>query len=306
MSTRLFKFKNGDDASINDLLENRLSLPLFSSLNDPLELNFYIDSDKDATEKEITDFQDCLYRGFNCLSLSTASECKRLWNYYTSSMKGYVVGYYNTSIEQALQENGFSSVNYVWNPETAEELFSDPEFVYGDQKNIVFKGRVQYYNKIDKINLTKTYDAFATKTGPSDMIDVKYFFSKDASWSEEYEYRYVFQKSTLQPVFVPNKSPLKEPCAGFLNQNCDQCEERLPATTPMSKERFYLNMGDHKPFAIYLGYRMPKQLQCKIKDYCIKKKIRLFCYTPNFHSPHSRAQFVKTILFDPGQPSVFL
>lgn len=113
-----------------------------------------------------------------------------------------------------------------------------------------------------KTNFTDLYKNFLINQNTTMDVDRESLFHKDDSWEDEKEYRFVFNYSFL------------------LNHRLTQL----------------------KPSAIYLGYRMSDDNINKVLTYCKNNKVRLFLYTPSFHSESSK-KYQRTVLFDPKENS---
>lgn len=111
-----------------------------------------------------------------------------------------------------------------------------------------------------KINLSEWYKAFIGENASPGFLPNTVPFHKDNSWADEKEYRFAFDKT-----FTPKDCLLK-------------------------------NMV---PTGIYIGYRMPSTNTDILCEYCKGKKIPLYRYTPDFHSPSSK-QYFKDIIYDPN------
>lgn len=166
---KLYKFKSGSDRDINALLNEQLWVPTLNLMNDPMDIGFYININKiDAKEKfnetNIIAFQNALNRSVAVLSFSITIQNRRLWNYYSDGMKGFVLTYRSENLIKSIMNS--------------EEK---------NRKDIVYR-RMSYGS--DKYDLSNDFNTFL-KYGSIPVVskDFKLLFCKDKSWEEEQEYR---------------------------------------------------------------------------------------------------------------------
>lgn len=184
MSQELFKYKSDNELSIDDLINSRLWVSSLLQMNDPVEFGFFVE--KEMAWPAIVDFQNALLKMKACLSFSTSRDCKRLWNYYTNGMRGYVVEYTDSSIREALATLTISTIKY-----DAVLEWTNGNRLY---KDIAFEGNITYGIN-EKIDLTSFYKAYIEGIGASVFIENKDLFNKDESWKDEEEYRFMFDFS---------------------------------------------------------------------------------------------------------------
>ena len=163
----MYKYKSANDNDMRALEKNELWVSTLKFMNDPTDLGFYINRSK-HTDEEIIKFQEVLNNAFVIISLSKTVQNRRLWNYYTDGMKGYVLKYNNDDLKKALRNLGATKI---------------------------ISGSVEYNNeKNDLTDLLDTYLATGEIPPPKEMVTL---FKKDDSWQSEDEYRIIADSGFL-------------------------------------------------------------------------------------------------------------
>lgn len=164
----MYKFKSAsDEYDIPALQKNQLWVSTLEFMNDPMDLGFYIQGNKDR-DADIIAFQEKLNKSFVIISLGKIRQGRRLWNYYTDGMKGFALKYNNEDLIRGLKDLGATKIA---------------------------KGIVKYTD--EKTELTDVFTEYL-KTGkiPSPQkADI--LFTKDKSWESEQEYRIIAEADFL-------------------------------------------------------------------------------------------------------------
>ena len=163
----MYKFKSANKNDIESLIQDKLWVPTLALLNDPMDLGFFID-DKRIPDDEILRFQDALNRSYVVISLGTNVQNRRLWNYYTDGMKGFVLNYRVNDLEKALVNKGAS-----W-PNIGKVLYSD-----------------------EKQDLTEEFRQYLVKGKLPAVKKTHILFNKNSSWESEEEYRLITKADFL-------------------------------------------------------------------------------------------------------------
>lgn len=250
MSQRLYKYKAGTERDIDNLLNDKLFVSSLNKMNDPLELGFYVEKEKNLSC--IVEFQKALLESYSCLSFSTSVSVRRLWNYYTEGMKGLVIEYRDYTIKKKLITDRIECINIDY----IEKV--NPKYTY---EKLAYEGKVLYDG--EKTDLTMLYDQYCMQHSGIQFLSGEFLFHKDDSWEDEKEYRFAFPSE-------------------YLSNDC---------------------ISGIIPTAVYVGYKMEGNCLKKVKDYCISRKIPVYCYMPNFKSKSSK-KFIKTTIFDPKTTAI--
>lgn len=164
----MYKFKAANERDIDTLLQNQLWVSTLEKMNDPMDLGFYIKSRK-VTSNDIIEFQNRLNKSFVVISLTTEFINRRLWNYYTEGMKGFVLAYRNDDLIKALKNAGATDIKY---------------------------GKILYVE--NKQELSEMIEAYIKSGSMPEIKDSTLLFSKDTSWEAEHEYRIVAESTFLK------------------------------------------------------------------------------------------------------------
>ena len=159
---KLYKFKSGSKRDLDALMSDQLWISTLTFMNDPTDLGFYLK--EKYNDADIVAFQRALNQSIVVASFSNVIQNRRLWNYYSDGMKGFVLTYRSEEIERAFGRQGNT---------------------FGGRS---FKGKVSY--GVDKYDFTEEFEKYLiSKEIPKLYNNFELLFRKDESWKEEKEYR---------------------------------------------------------------------------------------------------------------------
>lgn len=206
---RLFKFKQSNKESVDDLINNRLWISNLYLMNDPMDLALFIDSKKvetDFNNNKIIKFQAHITKQIFCASFTPVYTNKRLWNYYSGGFSGFALGYRPTDIRKSIKDFGLK----------------------------IIEDKITYSST--SYDFTDLFKIFLKDESKQMPFPWKSLFTKDKSWSEEKEYR--FSLLDVPPNLKITEKGFKllnlKPCVIYVGYKMDK--EMLSSITLYSKK----------------------------------------------------------------------
>ncbi len=163
----MYKFKSAVDQDIVCLENKQLWVSTLEFMNDPMDLGFFIKGSK-FSDSDIQFFQSAINKAFVIISLTKRVQNRRLWNYYTNGMKGFVLNYNVLDLEKSLTNLGAKHIR---------------------------KNYVKY--DTTKTEATNMCQAFLDRGTLPTPEDANILFKKDISWESENEYRIIAEADFL-------------------------------------------------------------------------------------------------------------
>ena len=146
-------------SDIDSLLKNELWVSTYQYMNDKNEIPIYYE-DYSIDERKVKKYREKIEDNYCCISLSTTSRNKRLWDYYTNGMRGMAIVYTYDSIRKSLSKNHVICL-------------TEGKVQYDGKKTLVTRQDMRNMDFVEN--------------------NINIFLHKDDTWKEEKEYRFVFK-----------------------------------------------------------------------------------------------------------------